>query len=445
MLGVALYGIVAAVSRSARVGGAALVVYVCAPQTLLFNSQYAYQTLALPLALLAVYFVVRRHTDGLGSVVPPALASIAVALTHHLTTVALIGLWAGWLLVTLVRRRRTDRWGRTCLELGAMLAVAVAALIGVALIPGNVMASYLGNAFQNAVTSGMQALAAGETKQLFVNPAGVTSTLAEKLAMASAIGLTGLGLLFGWWRSRAWLRRRNAGMALLLILLSGVFVLEPLGHLVQSTAEIADRSTSFSFLGIGFVLGWWAWRRRMSVRRAAGLGLAVTVMFTGGVMLGAGPASMQVPGRYYVGADQRSVDRDNVAAAGWVRDELPAGSRIFADRVGMLLSAEAGALPLTQIGVGVDASELLLATSVTGTDYTLIDSLRIQYLMVDERNSTGLPNLGIYVTGGEYGMADRTLPVSLSALRKFSGVPGANQVYTNGSMTIYNVEGVHGG
>lgn len=441
----AIYGVAATAARSARVGGVAVVIYACAPQTLLFNSQYAYQTLALPLALFAVYLVARRHADGVGGLVAPMLTVGAVALTHHLTSIALLGIFGLWWLLTLVRRRRTDRWGRRVGELSLMVVATAAAIVGVALMPGNVMTTYLGSAFQNAVASGMAALSAGETKTLFVNPAGLTSSLAEKLAMAGSIALTGLGLLFGWWHARTWLRRRNAALGLLLIALSAVFVLEPLGHVVQSTAEIADRSTSYAFLGIGFVLGLWAWSRRMTVRRFVVLGTAAVVMFAGGVMLGAGPMVMQVPGGYFVGADHRTVDRDNIAASEWMRTEMPTGSRVFADRVGMLLAAGVGAEPLTQIGTGVDASDLLLAPGVTPQDYALIKNLKVEYLMVDERDSTGLPNLGIYVTGGEYGLADRRTPVPLSTLRKFAGVPGAQQIYTNGSMKIYTLKGVNGG
>lgn len=440
----AVYGIVVAVTRSARAAGVALLVYACCPQTIMFNSQYSYQTLALPVAFLALYTVARRHVEGRGGLVTPVLLTAAVALTHHLTSLALIVLFGGWTVITLLRRRTTDDWRRRMMELAGMTAVSIAVFVGVALMPDNIMTSYLGQAFENAIASGASAFEAGDTKELFVNPAGVSATIAEQLAMAGAIGLTGLGLLFGWWRARTWLRRRNAALGLLLILLSAVFVLEPIGHVVQSTTEIADRSTSFAFLGISFVIGWWAWHTRMTLRRILVLGTAAMIMFFGGVMLGAGPMPLQLPGRYFVGADNRTVDRDNVAAADWMRAELPSDSRVFADRVGMLLAASVGKQSLTEGGTGIDASDLLLAPTVTNEDGKLINTLRIQYLMVDERDSTSLPNLGFYVTAGEFGADERKEPVSPATLRKFSTVPGASQIYTNGSMTIYDLEGIRG-
>ena len=73
--------------------------YAISPQFVFFNSQFAYQTLSLPLALAAVAFIARaRWSQNVKPLFGGAIICLlAVAVTHHLTsllTAAFLVVWA---------------------------------------------------------------------------------------------------------------------------------------------------------------------------------------------------------------------------------------------------------------------------------------------------------------------------------------------------------------
>jgi hypothetical protein len=144
-----------------------------------------------------------------------------------------------------------------------------------------------------------------------------------------------------------------------------------------------------------------------------------------------------------VSADARSVDADNIAAADWEAKGLPRDSVVYGDRVsGLLAAADGGQKTVLHVSTGIDASQLLLAPTFTSIDVALIKKAKLDYLIVDERLSTGLPHQQFYIESGEYGGQDRTTPVSAAALTKFAAVPGVTRVYDNGSLVIYDVRGL---
>lgn len=444
LLAVAIFGLIRTLTKSERAAAAGVIIYACSPQMLLFNSQYSYQTLALPLAVLAVYLVARRMYEGLGGLLVPVAVVFVMAMTHHLTSVLVSALWVVWLVLVVLLGRGERNWPGRVRDLLVMVVATAAGIVTSLLIPGNTTLKYVVQAFQTSVAGASSLFERGETKTLFVNPGGVASSWFERGLMLAAVAITGVCLLLGWWRARSWLRhRRNRALPVLLILVSMLFVLQPLGHLAQSTGEIADRSTTFAFIGIAFVVGWWLWQRVMTRRIALfATGLA-TITFLGGVMLGSGPLVQQVPGRHWVGADARSIDRDNVAAVDWLTANASTKDSVFANRIGMLMAAaDGGFTSVTEIGTGTDASELLLNPAVTTEDFKLIRTLPVNYLISDLRDATTMPTLGFYVADGEWGQEQRKAPVPRSALRKFDRVAGASRVYTNGPVTVYELAGV---
>ena len=75
--------------------------------------------------------------------------------------------------------------------------------------------------------------------------------------------------------------------------------------------------------------------------------LLATAVFVGGTLMGNGPDWARLPGAYLPCADGRSMDAETLAAVRWAGDELPAGSRIGADRVSsILLASQAGLWPV---------------------------------------------------------------------------------------------------
>ncbi len=428
--------VVAWVTRSTRIGAAAVIVYACNPQLPVFNATFSYQTLALPLAMLAVHLVLTRRPGSRWALLPAVLATWAVVASHHLTPLLLLAALVGWLLLDLVLHRGRSR------AAAPLAVVVVAGVIGFAvtlLNPGNPLLGYLGEIGASSSEAIRGVVDGGGSRQAFRNEAGVQSAPWEKWAILASLALTLVALALSLWRSRRLLPTRNAFVVLLLGI-ALVFPIIPAGHLTSATAEVGDRSAGFVFVGVAFVVAWWIWQRPMRTRRSALLGLGATVVFVGSVVLGAGSISNQLPGPFRVSDDARSIDADNLAAAEWMSQHLPTDSVVYGDRVGGLLAGAYGdQFVVRHVGTRTDASRLLLDPEFTADDVQVIREADIRYLIADRRNANGLPNQGIYIESGEFGSEDRTAPVPAAALRKFSTVAGVDVLYDNGSVVVYDL------
>ena len=392
--------------------------------------------------MLAVYLVATRRQGARTSLLPGILATVAVTITHHVTAALLIATFVAWWAVEVVQRRgRRNAAG----SLAAMALTAVGAFVVTLLNPGNSLVTYLGAIGQSSVDAVTKVLSGQQERKVFQNGAGVVTLPWERVAIIASIVLVLAVLVPAMWRSRLLLRARVSLVTLLVLVAPAVPA-----HPRWSPDGVHRRgrrpSAGFVFLGVAFVVAWWIWQRRGTWWRTALLGLGAGVVFIGSVVLGAGSVGSQLPGPFRVSDDARSIDPDNLAAAtGWRTTSRPADV-VFADRVGGLLAAADGnQFSVTHIGLGIDASRLLLDPEFTPKDVALVKQAGIRYLVADRRDAFGLPNQGVYIENGEFGGENRTTPPPVSALRKFSSVPGVDAVYDNGSVVIYDLSGLQGG
>lgn len=436
VLALAVMLVVAWVTGSARIGAAAVVVYACNPQMLVFNATFNYQSLALPLSAFVVYLVLSRRVGSRWSLIPAVLAVWAVVATHHLTAVLLIAALGAWAVLEAFLRRGRRR------SVGVLMTVTAAGVVGFAaslLNPGNPLLNYLGEIAGSSISAIENVLGTGESRALFQNSAGVQSAPWEKYAILASLVITLVVLLVSVWKARKLLPARNS-LVVLLLIIALVFPIIPAGHLTPATAEVGDRSAGFVFLGVAFVVAWWIWQRPMRTLLSWLIGVGATVVFIGSVVLGAGSITNQLPGPYRVSDDARSIDADSLAATRWMATNLPDDSVVYGDRVGRLLAAAYGdQFAVTHVATRIDASRLLLDPEFGSEDVRLIREADIRYLIADRRNANGLPNQGVYIESGEFGEDGRTTPVPARALRKFSEVPGVDAIYDNGSIVIYDL------
>ncbi|MEO5833169.1 MAG: hypothetical protein ABIR83_07330 [Nakamurella sp.] len=480
-----LIGLIRLVSGSTRIGAIAAVLYLCNPQFLFFNSQYSYQTLALPLAVFAVYAFLSRRRGSRTSLLLPISTVAGVTMVHHLTGMLLVAGFGAFLLVELLiggrarspipdRTRRglgrvdrlfggrevraddaataaddptttTRRHRQDIVGLLVMTVSGVVLTVLAALNPGSPVGGYLVDIFAN-FGGGVSGLATGDkAKPLFSDSAGSGPAPWEQVLLVAGVFIAMACLVLVVYHGRINLRRRNAaGVALAAVGL--LYPIIPGGHLSVATAEVGDRAAGFVYLGLAAAVAWWLSRRHLGWRSSAVVGLIATVAFLGGVILGAGPTARQLPGPYLISADARSIDADNLAAADFLATALPANTRVYADRIGGLLAdSDGNQFTVRHLSTGVDASRLLLDPNFTPDDVDVIRRAGIQYLIVDTRLSDGLPHLDVYIETGEFEGRTRTAPVSPAALQKFAAVPGVDRIYDNGSVMIYDVRGLTNG
>lgn len=425
----ALFRIVELVSGSARVASVAALVYAANPQFLMFNSQFSYQSLALPLALLTGYLFATRAS---GSIVPAVAAGAATAVTHHLTSMAMLAVLAGWWVVS------RPRWCARVPGLGPLSLVTLAMVAGWTAVAGPRILPYLGELGTRTVSALRALTRGGSDHTLFSDAAGTSASLWERAISVASVLLICLCLPAAVLSLRRWFPRRSAA-AVVLVAAGLAYPLIPAGHLTIATSEVAERSAGFLFVGLGFVLGAWYAPRRLPPLVATA---AAGVVFVGGTVLGSGPDWLRMPGGYLVEAENRSVDADNVAAAQWLRDHLPPDGRVFTDRVNGLLAAAIGRQhTLTNLADGVDLAETagVLLDGPRAKDVRVVAANRIDYLIADRRLATSLPHVGVYIDDGEPDAAHHDEPPPPAALTKFDAVSGAQRIYDNGSDRIYDL------
>jgi len=238
--------------------------------------------------------------------------------------------------------------------------------------------------------------------------------------------------------------------------MAAIYPMIPAGHLTNATAEVSDRASGFVFVGLGYLVATW-WFRDMPFHRHAKAGrftvarqtwllvLGLTICFAGGTVIGSGPDWHYAPGRYLVSADNRSVDQLALQAAYWEGQNLPPGSIVYTDRINGLLAAVYGSqhvLTALKDGFHQGSVSPLLLRKPTPADVSIACRARVEFLIADQRLATSLPHVGLYIDNGEYLSGFRTSPPPMSALRKFDEVPGAERIFDNGAIRIYDLRGL---
>ena len=231
---------------------------------------------------------------------------------------------------------------------------------------------------------------------------------------------------------------------------------------LPTLGEVGDRASTFlflpfSFLVVGGAVHWFRFRRRTQRTpcrpkhelRPKGMdslgGILVrplvltlaTAAFLGGYLLGTGSGWARLPGGYLPGAEGRSMDAETLAAVRWARDELPAGSRIGADRINStLLASQARLWPVLTHADGLDVPSLYGADNWGPPQSDMARRMQMRFLYVDRRFADKPPLVGTYF--------DESPPLQLThaQLTKFDSVPGIQEVYRHGPISIYDLGGL---
>ena len=391
----ALCDAVEQLTGSPRAGGLAVAAYSVSAQFIFFNSQFAYQTLALPLALAAVAFIARaRWVDNPGPLfVGATVCLLAVAMTHHVTSFLTAAFLAVW---TVAQRGRP---ARRRVFYGAIIAAVTTTMW--AIVQWSLLRAYLGPIADDMATQ----VTGGFHRTPFHDESGEVEPMWERLLMLYyAVVVTAVVSSLMLISARSILRRRRSGARrepaldagkkrksrnaptgfrlpvgltayysvlrrspqsdsqrweppLLLVLMAATIPILFAARVMPSWGALGDRVLTFLFLPLSALVadGAVRWsrglrpsndaqRNQLKLFRRLAVLLA-TGVFVGGHLMGSGPDWARLPGRYLVSADGRSMDAETLAAARWAVDGLPVGSRVAADRVSsVLLSAQAGCM-----------------------------------------------------------------------------------------------------
>jgi hypothetical protein len=445
-----LFAVVLRASDSPAVAGVACAVYATALHYLFFNSMYLYQTAALPFFMLTVWAVRRWRVEGGATFVVPAVAAMALTtVTHHVTALALVATLLVFAVAELVLDR-PRRW--SALAMPAVAAVVVTAWI---LLVATDVPGYLAEPVDRVRRTVSQLLPGGNEPasttapvsigQLAVQGAGLLALLMLYLAVTRDMVLR---------RDRDWWRWAAVAGGLVFFAGNGV------RFLGQNGPEIAGRLSTFTYVPISIVAAVGlargvqpitarhteGLRRRAAApaidvvppragwnrygRVAAGSAM-ITLLMIGARTGGWPPLASVLPGPYLPGGYELSVDAYGVAAADWQRITLGRNNRVGGDATSVSLASTYGRQdPVREVGA-------LYYADIWGLEQDdLMHRLHVQYLVVDRRLSSRLPESGAYFERDPRS-GQITSPLTAGQLAKFDALADFDRLYDNGTVRIY--------
>jgi hypothetical protein len=432
MMMLGLFVLFRAISGSARAAGLGVAVYVGQANFLFFSAQYSYESIALPLAvtiLVAVAYWVRSPQPAFEVVVAVGLA--AVAVTHHLTSYALVAaLLALAVVFRLMRRRQEDVNPWPFLVLAGVLVV-----LWFIAIRGAVF-DYLRPVIVSAF-EGVRDTVSGTTapRKLFERQAGSTTgaPVTERYLSFASVLVLFAGLLLG--LRQVWRSHRSKPFAILFAL-AGLAYFGALGlRFASESWEIGNRASAYTFIGLGFVIGCagierWKVRGRPIGRPLATSAIALVVV--GGVILG-WPSEIRLSQPLYTAAQGRVIPSEPVGLARWAGTRLPDGR--FAASVGdarVLLSQG----PVYALGgTFPDVQDILRLPFIQKWQLELLRREDLRYVVVDRRLRSGNNDLAPWFT--VQGEPEPLLPQGV--VRKFEDL-GWHRIYDSGNIVVFDRE-----
>jgi hypothetical protein len=462
-----LYEEVTGSPRVASIGSLLAITY---PNYTFWSSQFSYESLALPVAILALVVALwsdRRHAPRNALIGLALLLVSSVVIIHHVTSYFLVislaliyavsqfrpylvaagerlgeripravtGLlpWSLWSKPS-ERMTKPRTWG----------ILALASFAGVALwllTAGREILGYLSPHIQ-AATRGFFTLASrtggGGPRAPFTSPGGMPSAPAweQLIAFASVLLIVAVipfGLL------QIWRRFRGHGLAIVFAVASLGYPVTLALRLARGGAEIANRSWDFLFVALGFVLAvsiaelWMA--RENLYPRAAAVAIYASILYVGGLVVGT-PAWARLPGPFLVGGDTRGLQAESYALADWARNDLGPDHRFIGDYTNKWLLGSFGEQHI------VEGMSWVYLSPKLDPNEELADLAHrnVEYVVVDMRLTEQTPRIGHYFEPRE--PASRyDEPLSRENLDKFDAAPCLDRIYDAGNIIVYAVRG----
>jgi hypothetical protein len=447
-----------------RTAALVAILYGCNSSFLYFDTQYAYESMAITVTVWALVSYVRaigsQSWRRQGSwLVLTIVLSAGTVITHHLSALILVVIMALIALaLSLPWLASGEQWIRTAVTawsvtlFTAMMAGAWTYFVAPRTLA--YLSPYVGQGFSQLLRL---AQGSGGGRQLFgasLSPwwEQKSAYLVTLFALALAIG--GLLLLRTWIKSGGLPRGRHRAFLIAFAVLGLAYFPSILFILAPSGAEGARRTWTFTWIGLSILAGpamvWlidWAesqsaqWRR---IGARAGLVSALAIIIVGGTAAGLN-ASYRFPGPYLYGSDTRSITPELLAASRWFSAELGAGHNIVTDRYTGLIFGSLGLqktdtpspgfpvwdLYLDKPGAPIEPAYLLY--ELTSSHYT--------YLIVDERMAYDVPAQGLYFGPGEPGslITRSGTPALRGRLGKFNVIPWMVKIFQSDNYSVYRI------
>jgi hypothetical protein len=455
---IALLGVFVIVERlghSAHIAGLAAFIYSLNPSFMFFDSQYAYESLAIVFFIWVIAALLTVHDAGGGShqaawFAMGLILAGACIVTHHLSTYLLVVVLLLIAMVMTVRTVRGHETARTAVLTWAFALLVTAASAAWLIVASPGIVDYLVQPVTTSVAEIVRMLHHAEhARTLFA--VGTTPRYEQACAFLSPV-IMAAGVAAGLSLLRRQRPRTSAAPALVLFGL-GYFLSMPF-MLTEYGNEGARRSWAFTYVGLAVltapvippllrrVVRW-----HPAGRSAVGGAVVVLLCI---VLVGNVSMSMnelyRFPGPYAYGSDTRSLNGELMQTVEWMKTTQGTGQNVVADRYTGLALAAFGlewpaevswAFPLWQLYFSVHLPSAALLQQIQHAHY--------RYLVIDKRMARYLPRVGVYFERGEPNAITRTTPPPAAALDKYETLPWVSKIYQSDNLEIYrfNLAALH--
>ena len=432
----AIYLLYERISGSPVAAGLGALVYTATPTYLFFSAQFSYESLALPLASVALLALVRRGQSREASerrhwTAVFLAADAAVIATHHVTSYFLVAFVVGVGIIHLVQHgRRGAPWG---------LAVASAALTvaWLALVAGRTV-GYLSPVITNALNEVVRTInREAAPRVLFASSGGVAQTpTGERAVAVVGVLLLCVGILAG--LLAIWKRPRRGPALILLALLALAYIGTLPLRFVPAAWETASRASEFLFVGVGAAVAlgvtFWIDRGARSARlRRLFAALAVLIVVASGIIAG-WPASERLAEARVVAAGGRRLQPPSLVAAQWSGAALGRKERVFAQNADARYFVVDGRQVAFE-GASPDVVDVLGGPTLQPWMRKLLRRYRITLVVTDRRMISQDNIVGFFFDVG----APARWPAGASNKFNLSNV---DRLYDAGDIVIYGVRGL---
>jgi hypothetical protein len=456
-------------SGSARAAGIGVAIYACNPSFLYFDSQFGYESIALPIGAALLLVALRwsdpdspgRRWNAAGLVAAMAILAATLAITHHMTSYVMAGFLGLWALVIATSDGQPARSATGEGNPGAWAAIsrapwvygpglpalfmAVAAGIWFVFEAGQVTTAELGDVLKEAIDSVINLITGESGSKTLFQSAGQTNSMAARIlgvgSIVPLLAVIPLGLL------RTWRGREPNPLWRALAIVAAFYPVTLLLRLTQAGTETSQRASEFVYVGLAFVmallLNELPWRGSRARRLRIGLVLTAlaTVIFLGGFIVGESPVTRQ-PGPFLVGGETRAISPQGNAAARFAASELPPNSRVLVDRPNSTLVSSYGGLEWISGSIeGIPVARVFFSETFGPIEQRVISNDAIDYIVVDRRLTHEAPAGGYYFESTE-SRANADEPLGVASLRKFNHVQGLSRIFENGAIAIYDTSGL---
>jgi hypothetical protein len=445
---VGIFIIAEGLTGSHRVGGLAAFVYALNPSFALFDSMFAYETLAVPLfiwtvaALVKAQQTVERPQERRRWLVIAATLGCTCVVTHHLSSYELSLVVILCAIFASIRARhgvrRAEARGLWVVAI-SITAAAAAWFLAVASSTFGYLAPHLAAGIDQLVGLIFREQTARVLFQASTIPSYERYAAFGAPPIALAAALAGAAHIL--WRRRP---KPSPVVGALLVLAALYFASLPL---IQTAGgnEGARRTWAYTYIGIAVLAGLAA--DRLLGRARSSIAAFVIMAFAAVLCVGNFGAGMnqyyRFPGPYSFRSDIRTVTPELRVAAAWMLSTNGANKAILADRYSAPAMAYfAGAFPATPsaafptwrlyLSRRPPTSSLLYDLRTSGYDYLLVNE---QTPLVPAYYHTGGASAapGIQVPNG-------ATATSAAVTRRYDRVPWAQKLYASTHIALYRLD-----